>query len=100
VIFGTVPAWLASRPNVIPALKERTRGATARHYRARHALIVGEVAFAIVLLSGAGLLLRGIQRFVDRDPGWRVDELLTAQLGQLGPSYAAAAQRLTFYSQL
>jgi putative ABC transport system permease protein len=96
--FGTIPAWLASRADVNRALKEQGRGATTRsHYRARHALIVGEVAFAVVLLSGAGLLLRGIQRFVERDPGWRVDGLLSGQLNLQGSAYATPAQRLTFY---
>jgi predicted permease len=101
LIFGTIPAWLASRPNVNRALKEQTRGAaTNSHHRARHALIVGEVAFAVILLSGAGLLLRGIQRFVERDPGWRVDGLLTAQLNLQGPTYATPAQRLSFYDRI
>src|SRR5207302_8118901 len=101
LIFGTIPAWLASRPDVNRALKEQTRGATTNsHYRTRHALIVGEVAFAVILLSGAGLLLRGIQRFVERDPGWRVDGLLTAQLNLQGPTYAAPAQRLSFYERI
>src|SRR5438093_8291705 len=97
LVFGVVPAWLASRADINDALKERSRGAiTNSHHRARHALIVGEVAFAVVLLSGAGLLLRGIQRFVERDPGWRVDGLLTAQLNLQGAAYATPAQRLTF----
>jgi hypothetical protein len=43
-------------------------------------LIIGEVAFAFVLLAAAGLFLRGLQRFINSDPGWRVDGLLTASL--------------------
>jgi len=98
--FGTIPAWLASRADVNQVLKEQGRGVTASHHRTRHALIVGEVAFAVVLLSGAGLLLTGIKRFVDRDPGWRVDGLLTGSLNLQGPAYATPAQRLTFYDRI
>ena len=75
VLFGTVPAWLASRADVNLALRENSRGSTAgrSQHRLRHTLIVGEVAFAMVLLAAAGLFLRGLQRFINTDPGWRVD---------------------------
>jgi predicted permease len=85
LLFGTVPALLASRADVNSALSDRPRGSTSgSHATFRHALIVSEVAFALVLLTGAGLFLRGLQRFSDRDPGWRVDGLVTAQLGFRG----------------
>jgi putative ABC transport system permease protein len=85
LLFGTVPALLASRANVNSALSDQPRGSTSgSHSTFRHALIVSEVAFALVLLTGAGLFLRGLQRFSDRDPGWRVDGLVTAQLGIRG----------------
>jgi len=101
LIFGTVPAWLASRADVNQALKENLRGATTgSHHGLRHALIIGEVAFALVLLTGAGLFLRGLERFTQLDPGWRVDGLLTAQLNPRGTNYVTAAQRGTFYGQL
>jgi predicted permease len=101
LIFGTVPAWLASRADVNRVLKESPRGSTgSSHHRLRHTLIVGEVAFALVLLVGAGLFLRGLQRFANLDPGWRVDGLLTAQLGLRGAKYTNAPQRLAFFEQL
>ena len=101
IVFGTVPAWLASRTDINDALKEQVRGSTSgSHQRLRHALIVGEVAFALVLLTGAGLFVRGLQRFSERDPGWQVDGLLTAQLGLRGPNYAAPQQRQTFWDRL
>jgi len=85
LLFGTVPALLASRADVSSALSDRPRGSTSgSHSTFRHALIVSEVAFALVLLTGAGLFLKGLQRFSDRDPGWRVDGLVTAQLGVRG----------------
>ena len=101
VLFGTVPAWLASRADVNLALKESPRGSTSgSHHRLRHALIVGEVAFAVILLAGAGLFLRGLQRFESLDHGWRPDGLLTGQLGLQGQRYRTPEQRLTFYQQL
>src|SRR5215471_1837413 len=64
LLFGTVPALLASRADINSALSDRPRGSTSgSHSTFRHALIVSEVAFALVLLTGAGLFLRGLQRF-------------------------------------
>jgi len=101
LIFGTVPAWLASRADVNQALKENVRGSTSgSHHRLRHALIVGEIAFALILLAGAGLFLRGLQRFTHLDPGWRVDGLLTAQVNPRGANYATNEQRAAFYQRL
>jgi putative ABC transport system permease protein len=101
LIFGAVPAWLAARTNVNQALKENLRGGAGQaQHRLRHALIIGEVAFALILLAGAGLFLRGLYRFAQLDPGWRVDGLLTAQLGLRGANYAKPPQRLAFYQQL
>jgi predicted permease len=98
LMFGTVPAVLASRADVNSALSDRPRGSTSgSHATFRHALIVSEVAFALVLLTGAGLFLRGLQRIADRDPGWRVDGLVTAQLGFRGPNFQTEAQRLSFF---
>ena len=102
LIFGTVPAWLSSRVDVNQALRENSRGSTTgrSHNRLRHVLIVGEVAFALVLLAGAGLFLRGLQRFMNLDPGWRVDGLVMAQVRAQGSNYASDAQRLNFSTQL
>lgn len=100
--FGTVPSWLGSRAGVNQALRQNSRGTTAgrSHHRLRHSLIVGEVAFALVLLTGAGLFLRGLQRFARLDPGWRVDGLLTAQISLQGANYVTDAQRAGFAQKL
>jgi predicted permease len=102
VLFGTVPAWLASRTNVNQALRENSRGATAgrSQHRLRHSLIVGEVAFAMVLLAAAGLFLRGLQRFMNSDPGWRVDGVVTAQTSLRGEKYKEDKQRVVFLTEL
>jgi predicted permease len=98
LIFGTVPAWLASRTDLNQALRQNMRGSTSgrSHHRLRHALIVGEVAFALVLLAGAGLFLRGLHRFANLDPGWRVDGLVVAQINLQGSNYANPPQRAAF----
>ena len=102
VLFGTVPAWFASRADVNQALRDNSRGNTAgrSQHRLRHTLIVGEVAFAFVLLAAAGLFLRGLQRFINADPGWRVDGLLTAQMSLRGDKYKDDKQRVVFLKEL
>jgi predicted permease len=102
VLFGTVPAWLASRADVNLALRENSRGSTAgrSQHRLRHTLIVGEVAFAMVLLAAAGLFLRGLQRFINADPGWRVDGLVTAGMTLRGDKYEDDKQRVAFLAEL
>ena len=102
VLFGTIPAWLASRADVNLALRENSRGSTAgrSQHRLRHALIVGEVAFAMVLLAAAGLFLRGLQRFINADPGWQVDGLVTAQMSLRGQKYENDKQRVAFLTEL
>src|ERR1043165_9881583 len=102
VLFGTVPAWLASRADVNLALRESSRGSTAERsqHRLLHMLIVGEVAFAMVLLAAAGLFLRGLQKFINADPGWQVDGLVTAQMSLTGDKYTDDKQRILFISEL
>jgi putative ABC transport system permease protein len=102
MLFGTVPAWLASRTDINQSLRDNSRGSTAgrSQHRLRHTLIIGEVAFAMVLLAAAGLFLRGLQRFVNSDPGWRVDGLVTAQVNLRGEKYAKDPQRVAFLSEL
>ncbi len=102
LVFGLLPAWFASRTDVNQALSQNARGSTASrsHNRLRHALIIGEIAFALVLLTGAALFLRGLQRFTHADCGWQVDGLLTAQVGLQGPQYINATARANFCQQL
>jgi predicted permease len=102
VLFGTMPAWFASRADINQAVRENARGTTAgrSQHRLRHVLIIGEVAFAMILLAAAGLFLRGLQRFINSDPGWSVDGLVTAQLSVRGEKYAKNAQYMAFYSEL
>ena len=102
ILFGTVPAWLASRTDLNLALRENSRGSTAgrSQNRLRHLLIIGEVAFAMVLLAAAGLFLSGLHRFLNADPGWQVDGLLTAQMSLRGKKYEDNEQCVVFVNEL
>ncbi|WP_438483112.1 ABC transporter permease [Oleiharenicola lentus] len=99
ISFGLLPALLASRTDVNDALKQGTRGSTsATHHRLRHGLIVVEVALALVLLSGAGFFIRGLDRFFMRDHGWQPAGLLTANLRL--PAATTEAELVSFYERL
>ena len=77
VAFGLMPALSASRPDLHDALKDGTRGTTVGRGRLRNALVVAEVALSLVLLVGAGLMVRSFVRLRDVDPGFRADHALT-----------------------
>jgi putative ABC transport system permease protein len=89
---GIVPAWLTSRTTVSSMLRSGGRGTTAKsHAGLRQALVVAEMALALILLTAGGLFLRGLQHFVARDPGWRVDGLMTARITLPSSRYAKGA---------
>lgn len=91
--FGLVPAWQASRVDPQMALRERTRGASAdrRQHRLRSILVVTEVALAVVLLVGAGLLLRTFSSLVRVNLGFQPAETVTMGLFLLRPPEARVA---------
>ncbi len=101
LLFGLMPAWQAARPDLSCALKEGGRGASEgrAHHRWRSLLVVAEVALALVLLAGAGLFLRALGSFLQLDPGFRTERLLTFQLGLPEAKYPNAEQRVAFYRQ-
>jgi putative ABC transport system permease protein len=82
LLFGTLPAWGASRADVMEKLKEGPRGQTAglKARRTGGLLVVSEVALALLLLTGAGLLLKSFWHLRQVDPGFRPDHVLTANL--------------------
>ncbi len=82
-VFGTFPAWLASRADANAALKQGGRGAStdrSRH-RVRHGLIVAELALALILLTGAGYFIQGIRQISHRELGWRPENVLLGYVG-------------------
>ena len=73
VAFGLVPAWQATRASLLQAISSESRSSTRRGGRLRNVLVAGEVAAAVVLLCGAGLLLRTLFVLDSFDPGYRAD---------------------------
>jgi putative ABC transport system permease protein len=99
LIFGVVPAVSASSPSVGTDLKDGGRSATTSRTRARNLLVVAEVAMALVLLIGAGLLLSSFQRLRSVDPGFRTTNLAAVQVPLPMTRYDEAGQR-RFYTSL
>ncbi len=98
--FGLMPALETSRTNVAATLKEGGRGlAAGRSRRITRALVVVELAFALVLVSLTGLMARSIQIFSSMDPGFRVEGLLTFRLSLPETRYEGPAGP-RFYDQL
>ncbi len=102
VIFGLAPALQVSRTVTYESLKEGGRGASpgAAHHALRRALIVAEVALSLVLLVGAGLLIRSLLRVLNVDPGFRADRVLTVSLSLPEARYSSPAQVRAFYREL
>ncbi len=99
IAFGLAPAVQASAPDLNRGLRESERGSTAgagRH-RLRRLLMASEVSLALVLLVGAGLMIRTFVALRGVDPGFRPDHLLTAVVSVTGSTAAAPGRRLAFY---
>ncbi|MHB1310000.1 MAG: ABC transporter permease, partial [Limisphaerales bacterium] len=100
LVFGLVPALQASRPHLHESLKEGARAVeVAAHHRWRNALVVAEVAIALVLLIGAALCLKGMQRARQIDPGFDPRPVLTAGL-QIGMNGYTEERGRAFYRRL
>jgi len=99
LLFGLAPAWQASRVNLNHALKQGgAQSGFGGQRRLRSALIVGEVALAIVLLAGAGLLIQTLYHLHNQYAGLRPDSLLTARTALPEYKYQEQAQRTAFYT--
>jgi putative ABC transport system permease protein len=78
-IFGLIPSWATAAMDVGESLKETSRSTTpgSLRHRIRNALVVGELALALLLLVGAGLLMRAFWMLHSIDPGFNPDKILT-----------------------
>ncbi|MEP7339242.1 MAG: ABC transporter permease [Acidobacteriota bacterium] len=99
VIFGLAPAFEATRLNLTESLKEggKNIGGSLRSHRLRNSLVVMEVALALVLLVGAGLLIRSFARLQAVDPGFNVENVLTMKVGLPGSKYDNDRKRIDFF---
>ena len=101
LFFGAFPALRASRADPATTLREGGRGASGfRSGRMRNSLVTGQVALALVLLVGAGLLIRSFQNLQNVDLGFEPDGVLTLQTQMPGVRYPDAALRYTFMRPL
>jgi len=102
LVFGLAPALAASKPDLNAALKEGTRSATAGTggHRLRQTLIVAEVALALVVLIGAGLLLSSFTRLLAVKPGFDPQHLLTMRIGLTDARYSKGQERRRLVSEL
>jgi len=89
ILFGLIPAFATAKPELTEALKEGGRSSTpgARRNQVRNSLVVVEIALALVLLVGAGLLLKSYARVQNIDPGFDRSNVLTAEIDLPAPKY-------------
>jgi predicted permease len=82
LLFGMMPAWRAGRAHLVDTLKQAGAGATAglHHKRSCGALVIAEVALAVVLLAGAGLMIKSVVRLPHVNPGFDPENLINVRL--------------------
>ena len=100
LLFGLWPALRSARTSVVGTLRGGGGGRVTGGRRSRRALIVAEVALAVVLLIGAGLLLRSFLRLVSVEPGYEPDRVMTATVELDRTRYSEPGRMEAFFDQL
>ena len=102
LLFGVVPAMQAARSGISSTLKEGGRGymSSRGSARMRSALVIAEVALAVTLLAGAGLLIRSFGKLAAVDPGFKVAPALAFDLSLPDSRYEEEARQIAFFDQL
>jgi putative ABC transport system permease protein len=100
VIFGLLPALQLARTDAGQTMKEGARGSSALGRSLRRGLVVVEMALAVVLLIGAGLMLRSFAEMRRVDLGFAPDHLLTGRVVLWGDKYQQPAARVDFFQQV
>ena len=102
LVFGLIPAMQSTRTNFNEALKEGGKGSPgkASHNRSRNILVVAEVALSLVLLIGAGLMIRSFVGLLRSDLGVNPTNVLTMQVSLPNEKYGKVETRRDFYNQL
>jgi putative ABC transport system permease protein len=101
LIFGMAPALQASRTDLNSTLKDGARGTIgAGGHRLRSALVIGEVALSLLLLAGAGLMIKSFWRLQQVDPGFNPQNLLSVEVTLPATRYPESQQRTAFFQQV
>jgi putative ABC transport system permease protein len=101
IVCGLVPAWQVTRIELQQALKEGGKtSAQGRGGRLRNALVIAEVALALVLLVGAGLLIKSLARLLESEPGFDSSNVLTMQINLPSRKYSDRERIRAFQQQL
>jgi putative ABC transport system permease protein len=100
LLFGLAPAWQATAASSTQALASDSRTVTGRGGALRNLLVVGEVATAVLLLFGAGLLLRTLIAVEKVDRGYRARQVLTMMVDPIGSRYPTAPLLQQFYDDI
>ncbi len=101
LVFGIVPALQSTGRSLVESLRERGRSALSgpRGRITRLALVIVEMALAVLLLTGAGLLIRSFSRLMQVDPGFRVDHAVMFRVGLPSARYPDDAARVAFFDR-
>jgi predicted permease len=101
ILFGLAPALRNSQVNLNHMLKEGGRSLVGSgNHRLRNLLVIAEMALSLILLVGAGLLIRSFMRVQQVAPGFTANNVLSMRMSLSGPEYKDQAKRLAFYQQL
>jgi predicted permease len=108
LIFGLAPAFHATRSDLIPGIRESSRGSgwSPKTGRLRDVLVISELAFAVVLMVGAGLLIGTLRSLLEEDPGFNPTQIVTANVNLPYPAdpakdpYHTIAKQIAFYREL
>ncbi|HEU0272947.1 MAG TPA: ABC transporter permease, partial [Candidatus Udaeobacter sp.] len=101
ILFGIAPAFVSAKPELTEALKEGGRGSTAgaRRHRLRNGLVIGETVLALILLIGAGLLIKSFVRLQNVSPGFNPHNVLTAEISLPIEKYPRGQPVINFYEE-
>jgi predicted permease len=102
LFFGLAPAWQVGRNDLRETLNEANRGTSAARstLNLRACLVVSELALAVLLLVGAGLLIRSFGRLLEVSPGFQTQHLLTMELSLPEKAYPDAQKKQNFFTRL
>lgn len=102
LIFGLFPAWRAMRPHLVEVFQDSSRGASASKSARRlsDVMVAAEVALALMLLVGAGLLIRSFVQLTSVDPGYRTSGIVAAHIVLPASRYGPSASKKQFFDSL